>query len=57
MTKKDYILIAEVLKHYQASQNIDEDKIMFLANLFSYFLKQENKKFDRLKFCESIINK
>lgn len=59
MTKKDYILIAEVLKNYRIrkEQGLIDNDLIYLIQEFSYQLEKQNKKFDILKFAEYIRGK
>jgi hypothetical protein len=49
MTKKDYELIAEVIKHI-GTRRMELRTLAFIANRFSQRLTYENYKFDEDKF-------
>ena len=59
MTRKDYVLIAEVLKGaitYEKEFNKDEKKAFALqavAHTFSNVLANENPRFDRARFLSA----
>lgn len=57
MTKKDYILIAEVLRRatYQAKGNLTEEcTVESVTSDMCDALEAENSKFDREKFWEAV---
>ena len=61
MTKKDFIIIAEILFFFISNPTIkekltDNDK-EFLIDLFSVSLRRQNYKFDESKFRETVLGK
>ena len=56
MTKKDYELIAEVIRRAKWLLETEDESILLLSitNDFINALKKENPKFDKIKFNEYI---
>lgn len=54
MTKKDYVLIAAVLRRTIEKIQDDEDLKNFIINEFAYQLQKENPRFDIAKFKHAI---
>ena len=52
MTRKDYRIIANVLRNYRPFVS-DETNYLLLVNLFCSELKEENIRFDRSKFMDA----
>ncbi len=52
MTRKDYRIIANVLRNYRPFVS-DENDYLLLVNLFCSELKEENIRFDRSKFMDA----
>ena len=55
MTKKDYILIAKVIKHHKQGVNSEQAKRMreSIAKELADELKNENNRFDYVKFLSA----
>ena len=56
MTRKDYIIIAEVLKNFKQydKEGGVSDPIEYLVNEFGYQLQKQNSSFDIVKFKKAV---
>ncbi len=56
MTKKDYILIADILRYYKINRpdNKQQELISQLSNDLCVELEKDNPRFDRVKFEKAV---
>jgi len=59
MTKKDYIKIADTIKDisFDLSLGVNTDEKNTIVNNFSFMLKADNSRFDKVKFWDYINKK
>ncbi len=56
MTKKDYIIIAEALRNFIMGSNLSHWQQTRLADSLINEFEKDNKRFDKVKFFQSIVD-
>lgn len=55
MTRRDFVLIAEVLRRASADPALDRETVETIANSFIPELRKTNERFDRERFLKAAL--